>query len=187
MVANCAGQYFCCGGDEYQGNIIFKSINTNLILEGEQFSEQEKQILERCENLLKQSEEERKKIAEKFKDVLVNTGACILSKPTLERAIISFIIYLFEQIILSAKLKKVEFDKNDFAVTNFISIKTESPFISFNQATLDYLKTKYGFDIDQIDTLVNSQKSLINFLSTVIETKNVITKQYELVKGLLTI
>lgn len=52
MAANCAGQYFCCANEEYQGNIIFKSINTNLILEGEQFSEEEKRILERCENLL---------------------------------------------------------------------------------------------------------------------------------------
>ena len=185
MAANCAGQYFCCGQDPYQGNIIFQSINTNLILEDEQFSEQEKQILERCENLLKQSEEERKKIADKFKDVLVNTGACILSKPTLERAIISFIIYFFEQIILSAKQKKVEFDKNDFAITNFISIKTEIPFISFNQQSLDNLKAKYGFDMNMIDTLVNAQKSLIIFLSTITETKNVIVKQYELVKGLL--
>ena len=45
------------------------------------------------------NEEERLKIAEKFQDVLENTGACILRQPTLERAIISFIIYLFEQIV----------------------------------------------------------------------------------------
>ena len=156
-----------------------------MILEGEQFSEQEKQILQNCENFLKQSEAERKKIAEKFKDILVNTWACILSKPTLECAIISFIIYLFEQIILYAKKKKVEFDKNDFALINFISIKTEKPFVSFNQQTLYNLKTKYGFEINKIDSLVNSPKSLINFLSTVVETKNVIVNQYKLVKGLL--
>ena len=185
MAANCAGQYFCCANEEYQGNIIFKSINTNLILEGEQFSEEEKRILERCENLLKQSEEERVKIADKFKDVLVNTGACILTKPTLERAVISFIIYLFEQIISCAKKNRVEFDKNDFAITNFIKISKENPFISFNQETMNNLKAKYGFDINNIESLSNSQKSLINFLATVIDTKNVIVKQYELVKGLI--
>jgi len=185
MAANCAGQYICCANEEYQGNIIFKSINTNLILEGEQFSEEEKIILNRCENLLKQSEEERLKIADKFKELLVNTGACILKKPTLERAVISFIIYLFEQIIFCAKKKSVEFDKNDFAITNFIKISKESPFVSFNQETLNNLKSKYGFDINRIETLNNSQKSIINFLSTVIETKNVIVKQYELIKGLI--
>jgi hypothetical protein len=156
-----------------------------LILEGEQFSEEEKIILNRCENLLKQSEEERLKIADKFRELLVNTGACILKKPTLERAVISFIIYLFEQIIFCAKKKSVEFDKKDFAITNFIKISNESPFVSFNQETLNNLKSKYGFDINRIETLNNSQKSLINFLSTVIETKNVIVKQYELIKGLI--
>ena len=185
MAANCAGQYFCCANEEYQGNIIFKSINTNLILEGEQFSEEEKIILNRCENLLKQSEEERLKIADKFRELLVNTGACILKKPTLERAVISFIIYLFEQIIFCAKKKSVEFDKKDFAITNFIKISNESPFVSFNQETLNNLKSKYGFDINRIETLNNSQKSLISFLSTIIETKNVIVKQYELIKGLI--
>ena len=185
MAANCAGQYICCANEEYQGNIIFKSINTNLILEGEQFSEEEKIILNRCENLLKQSEEERLKIADKFRELLVNTGACILKKPTLERAVISFIIYLFEQIIFCAKKKSVEFDKNDFAITNFIKISKESPFVSFNQETLNNLKSKYGFDINRIETLNNSQKSLISFLSTIIETKNVIVKQYELIKGLI--
>ena len=185
MAANCAGYYLCCRGDEYQGNKIFKSINTNLILEGENFSEEEKKILEKCKNLLKQSEEERVKIAEKFKELLVDTGACILKQPTLERALVSFIIYLFEQIIICAKEKKVAFDKNDFAITNFISISKEKPFIAFNQETLDNLEKKYGFKLDNNSSLSKSKNSIINFLSTVIETKNIIEKQYEMFKGII--
>ncbi len=50
---------------------------------------------------------------------------------------------------------------------------------------MNNLKAKYGFDINNIESLSNSQKSLINFLATVIDTKNVIVKQYELVKGLI--
>lgn len=182
----CVGSYFCCSPDEYQGNIIFKSINTNLILEDDNFTEEEKKILEKCENILKKSEEERLKIAEKFQDVLENTGACILRQPTLERAIISFIIYLFEQIILCAKKNNVVFDKNDFALTNFVSVSKSSPFVKFNQENLDKLKTKYGFDINSIEELSKSQKSLTTFLATVVDTQNVVSKQYELVKGLLT-
>ena len=184
--ATCVGSYFCCSPDEYQGNIIFKSINTNLILEDDNFTEEEKKILEKCQNLLKNSEEERKKIADKFEEVLENTGACILRQPTLERAIISFIIYLFEQIILCAKKNNVVFDKNDFAITNFVSVSKTSPFVQFNQANLDKLKSKYGFDINSIEELSKSKKSLMNFLATVVDTQNVISKQYELVKGLLT-
>ena len=182
---NCAGNY-CCGLDnEFQGNIIFKPINSNLIDDESKFSEEEKQILRKCENLLVQSEEERGKIADKFKDLIDNTGAGVLSQPTLERSLIAYIIYLFEQIISCAKAKKVVFDKNDFSLTKFVSITKEKPFISFNQEALDNLKAKYGFDINMIDSLIKGKKSIINFLSSMVDTKTVIEKQYEMVKGLI--
>ena len=38
-------------------------------------------------------------IADKFKVMLEHTGACVLFKPTLERALTTYIIYLIEQII----------------------------------------------------------------------------------------
>ena len=62
-------------------------------------------------------------------------------------------IYLFEQIILSAISKRVDFDKNDFAITNFISVTKDKPFIAFNQDTLNNLKAKYGFDISNVSIL----------------------------------
>lgn len=185
MAVNCAGSYLCCTAEEYRGNIIFQQINSNLILEGEQYNEDDTRILERCEQLLKESEEERAKIADKFKDLLVDTGACVINKPTLERALLTYIIYLVEQIILCAKEKKVAFDKKDFSLTNFISISKTKPFLTINQETLDNLKAKYGFDFNMIETLGKGKTSLINFLSTIIDTKNVIEKQFEMFKGIL--
>lgn len=185
MALNCAGSYFCCGGEEYRGNVIFQPISSNLVLEGEQYNEEDTKILERCEQLLKESEQERTKIADKFKDLLVDTGSCVINKPTLERALLTYIIYLIEQIILSAKEKKVAFDKKDFSLTNFITISKEKPFLIINQNTLDNLKEKYGFDFNMVETLGKGKASLINFLSTVIDTKNVIEKQYEMFKGIL--
>ena len=146
MAANCIGSYCFCGNEDYQGNKIFQKINTNLILEDEKLSEDSREILERCEKLLKESEEQREKIAEKFRELLIDTGACVICKPTLERAVITFIIYFFEQIMLSAKEKKVVFDKSDFAISNFITISKKSPFLTLNNDFLDNIKAKYGFD-----------------------------------------
>lgn len=185
MTAHCAGSYCLSRDDQYQGNIIFKSIRTKLLYEGENFSLEEKQILERCEALLKKAEEERENIAEKFADLLDNTGVGVLSKPTLERAIITYVIYLFEQIILSAISKRVDFDKNDFAITNFISVTKDKPFIAFNQDTLNNLKAKYGFDISNVSILGKGKRTIINFLSAVMDTKVVIEKQYETLQELI--
>ena len=185
MAVNCVGSYFCCSADEYRGNKIFQKINTNLILEDENLSEEGKKILEQCEQLLKESEEQRQKIADKFKELLVDTGACVISKPTLERAAITYIIYLFSQIMLSAKEKNEKFDKKDFDLSKFISITKTSPFVTLNQVTIDNIKNKYGFDINMTEQIRKGKSSLINFLSTAFSTEAVFRKQFEVIKKLL--
>ena len=185
MAVNCVGSYFCCSADEYRGNKIFQKINTNLILEDENLSEEGKKILEQCEQLLKESEEQRQKIADKFKELLVDTGACVITKPTLERAAITYIIYLFSQIMLSAKEKNEKFDKKDFDLSNFISITKTSPFVTLNQVTIDNIKNKYGFDINMTEQISKGKSSLINFLSTAFSTEAVFRKQFEVIKKLL--
>ena len=185
MTANMAC-YYCCKPDEFRGNIIFKKINTKLSVEGGNLSEEDKRTLDKCQQQLNYFEEERKKIAENFRNLLIDTGACVLMQPNLERAIITYVIYFFEQILLCAKEKSVEFDKNDFSLTNFITIKEESPFIAFNQQALDNIKTKYGFDINMIESLQKGQRSIINFLTTITSTKTLIEKQYDSLKSLLT-
>ena len=185
MAANCIGSYCFCGNEDYQGNKIFQKINTNLILEDEKLSEDSREILERCEKLLKESEEQREKIAEKFRELLIDTGACVICKPTLERAVITFIIYFFEQIMLSAKEKKVVFDKNDFAISNFITISKKSPFLTLNNDFLDNIKAKYGFDSNMIENISKGKSSLLNFLTTVFSTEAVFRNQLNIVTKLL--
>ena len=185
MAANCIGSYCFCGNEDYQGNKIFQKINTNLILEDEKLSEDSREILERCEKLLKESEEQREKIAEKFRKLLIDTGACVICKPTLERAVITFIIYFFEQIMLSAKEKKVVFDKSDFAISNFITISKKSPFLTLNNDFLDNIKAKYGFDSNMIENISKGKSSLLNFLTTVFSTETVFRNQLNIVTKLL--
>ena len=185
MAANCIGSYCFCGNEDYQGNKIFQKINTNLILEGEKLSEDSREILERCEKLLKESEEQREKIAEKFRELLIDTGACVICKPTLERAVITYIIYFFEQIMLSAKEKKVVFDKSDFAISNFITISKKSPFLTLNNDFLDNIKAKYGFDSNMIENISKGKSSLLNFLTTVFSTEAVFRNQLNIVTKLL--
>ncbi len=185
MAANCIGSYCFCGNEDYQGNKIFQKINTNLILEDEKLSEDSREILERCEKLLKESEEQREKIAEKFRELLIDTGACVICKPTLERAVITFIIYFFEQIMLSAKEKKVVFDKSDFAISNFITISKKSPFLTLNNDFLDNIKAKYGFDSNMIENISKGKSSLLNFLTTVFSTEAVFRNQLNIVSKLL--
>lgn len=185
MAANCIGSYCFCGNEDYQGNKIFQKINTNLILEDEKLSEDSREILERCEKLLKESEEQREKIAEKFRELLIDTGACVICKPTLERAVITFIIYFFEQIMLSAKEKKVVFDKSDFAISNFITISKKSPFLTLNNDFLDNIKAKYGFDSNMIENISKGKSSLLNFLTTVFSTEAVFRNQLNIVTKLL--
>lgn len=185
MAANCIGSYCFCGNEDYQGNKIFQKINTNLILEDEKLSEDSREILERCEKLLKESEEQREKIAEKFRELLIDTGACVICKPTLERAVITFIIYFFEQIMLSAKEKKVVFDKSDFAISNFITISKKSPFLTLNNDFLDNIKAKYGFDSNMIENISKGKSSLLNFLTTVFSTETVFRNQLNIVTKLL--
>ena len=184
MATNCICSY-CLEEDVnlYQGNIIFKPIITNLISENDNLSEEEKIQLEKCENLLKLAEEKRVIIAEKFKDMLDKTGAGVLFKPTLERAIISFIIYFFERLILSSNEKIETFNIKDFNFTNLIKIEFENnennDLFKFNQEFIDNLKTKYNFDMDKIGELVEIKNTIINFLSTIRETKDVIKEQYD--------
>ena len=68
--------------------------------------------------------------------------------------------------MLSAKEKKVVFDKSDFAISNFITISKKSPFLTLNNDFLDNIKAKYGFDSNMIENISKGKSSLLNFLTT---------------------
>ena len=184
MTTNCVCSY-CLGEDinPYQGNIIFKPIITNLISENDNPSEEERVLLVECENSLKKAEEIRVNIADKFRDMLDKTGAGVLFNPTFERAIISFIIYFFEQICIYSKDKIKNFDIEKLNLTNFIKIdisgNVNNHFIEFNPEFINNLKTNFGFDMDKINELAEAKNTIINFLFTITKTGTVLSNQYE--------
>ena len=185
MAVNCACSYCFCSSAEYKGNQIFEEINTKLMYENVDLSEETKKNLERCEQLLKEFEEQRQKIADKFKELLVDTGACVICKPTLERAAITYIIYLIEQIMISAKDKKNIFTQNEFSLSNFITIQTKSPYFTLNQVAFDDIKSKCEFDKNTIEQINKGQTSLISFISTAFDIENNIAKPAEMIRELL--
>ena len=181
MATNCVCSYcFEEEIDQFQGNIIFKPIITNLISENDNPSEEERAFLVECENALKKAEERRANIADKFRDMLDKTGAGVLFNPTFERAIISFIIYLFEQIIISANFA---FEEKDFSISNLISISRENKyFIEFNSGFIDYLKNQFHLGLDNINKIIEIQNSITNFVSTLYGIENIIKEQSEIIK-----
>ena len=182
--ANCVKSYFIDRDFYIQGNKIFKPINTQLDINKEELTSEEKTSLENCMALLKESEKTREDIAKKFEDFLYNTGACVLTQPKMERGLITYVVNILTHIIICANQKNVEFDKNDFSLSNFIQFSKTSPFIELNQSTLDTLKQKYGFDFQSIETLTKGKESIINFISSIPNAKSLFNAQIDTLKNL---
>ena len=100
----------------------------------------------------------------------------------MERGLITYRVNILTQILICAKEKKVEFNKEDFALSNFISFSKTSPFFEINSAMTDNLKNKYGFDFNSIDTLIKGKDSIIDFISTVPKTKSLLRSQADVLK-----
>ena len=181
---NCVKSYFIDRDLYIQGNKIFKPINTQLDINKEELTSEEKTSLENCMSLLKESEKTREDIAKKFEDFLYNTGACVLTQPKMERGLITYVVNILTHIIICANQKNVEFDKNDFSLSNFIQFSKTSPFIELNQSTLDTLKQKYGFDFQSIETLTKGKESIINFISSIPNAKSLFNAQIDTLKNL---
>ena len=181
---NCVKSYFIDRDLYIQGNKIFKPINTQLDINKEELTSEEKTSLENCMSLLKESEKTREDIAKKFEDFLYNTGACVLTQPKMGRGLITYVVNILTQIIICANQKNVEFDKNDFSLSNFIQFSKTSPFIELNQSTLDTLKEKYGFDFQRIETLTKGKESIINFISSIPNAKSLFNAQIDTLKNL---
>ena len=181
---SCIKSYIIDRDIYIQGNIIFKPINTQLDIDKEELTSEEKTSLENCMALLKESEKTREDIAKKFEDFLYNTGACVLTQPKMERGLITYVVNILTQIIICANQKNVEFDKNDFSLSNFIQFSKTSPFIELNQSTLDTLKQKYGFHFQSIETLTKGKESIINFISSIPNAKSLFNAQIDTLKNL---
>ena len=181
----CVRNYLFDEDINIQGNKIFKKINTKLNLEHMKLTEEEKKSLDECSQLLQEAENERIKISKKFESFLYNTGACVLTRPTMERGLISYIINILTQIYISAHKKKVKFSMQDFSLSNFITISTEVPFITINSSILKKLEEKYDFDFQKNKTLKNGLDSIIDFLSTIPNIRGVLQNQVLVLKNLI--
>ena len=82
---------------------------------------------------------------------------------------------------MSAMTKKLNYDKNDFATPNFITISKKKPYITFDEDVLYNLKIKYGIDLNFVNTVEKIRRIIIDFLSTVEDKKKVLEKQYEII------
>ena len=167
-----------------QGNKIFKKINTKLDIENNNLTPQEKNSLKECMKLLEEAEKVRSEIAKKFEIFLYNTGACVLTRPTLERGLITFFVNILIQIIICANERKVKFNINDISIEKFFFITDCLPYIEINKNILNILKKKYGFDFYQNEILMNGINSIIDFLSTIPSIKSVLENQVIVLKNL---
>ena len=181
---NCIKSYIFDREIYIQGNKIFKPINTEINTDNQELTSEEISSLENCKKFLEDAENTRIDIANKFESFLYNTGACVLTQPSMERGLITYVVNILTQILICSKEKSVEFDKNDFTLSKFISFTKTSPFLEINQSTLDNLKNKYGFDFYKIDTLVKGKDSIIEFLSSVPKSKSVLQDQISALKNL---
>ena len=181
---DCVRSYIFDNDIYIQGNKIFKKINTKLNTENLKLTENEKKSLEECMKLLEEAEKVRIEIAKKFEIFLFNTGACVLTQPTMERGLITFIINILTQINISANEKNVKFTLKDITLDKFICITNSLPFVEINKNMLKFLKKKYDFDFYKNDSLKNGLNSIIDFLSTIPSIKSVLENQVIVLKNL---
>ena len=183
-VPDCVKGYIIDQDLYIQGNKIFKRINTKLDTEKINLTPEEKSTLEDCMKLLEEAEKVRNEIAGKFELFLYNTGACVLTQPTLERGLTTYIINLLIQIIISANEKNIQFKFSDIILDRFILITNTLPFIEINKNMLKILKKKYGFDFYNNKDLKDGLNSIIDFLSTIPSIRSVLENQVIVLKHL---
>ena len=181
---DCVKSYIFDNDIYIQGNKIFKKINTKLDIENKNLTEKEKKSLQDCMKLLEEAEKIRIEIAKKFETFLFYTGACVLTQPTMERGLITYIINILTQIIISAKEKKIKFNLGDISLDKFIYITNTLPFVEINKNMLIFLKKKYGFDFYKNEVLKRGLNSIIDFLSTIPSIKSVLENQVIIIKNL---
>jgi len=183
-VPDCVKTYVLDQDMHIQGNKIFRRINTKLDTENENLSKAEKQSLEECMKLLEDAEKVRIEIAKKFELFLYHTGACVLTQPTMERGLLTYILNILVQILNCAYEKNIKFDIDDISLDKFIFISDTVPFVKLNNNVLKILKAKYGFDFYKNESLQKGLNSIIDFLSTIPSIKSVLENQVIVLKNL---
>lgn len=169
----------------YQGNRIFKKINIKINTENKNLTPKEKSTIADCIKLLEEIEKERLEMANKFKTFLYETGACVLTNPTFERGLVTYIVYFITQLLICAKEKNIEYNINDFSFSNFITITLNKPYINLNQEALTNFIKKYNFDINMTNILTKGKDIILDFLSILPKAQKLFENQIQIIKKLI--
>ena len=169
----------------YQGNRIFKKINIKINTENKNLTPKEKSTIADCIKLLGEIEKERLEMANKFKTFLYETGACVLTNPTFERGLVTYIVYFITQLLICAKEKNIEYNINDFSLSNFITITLNKPYINLNQEALTNFIKKYNFDTNMTNILTKGKDIILDFLSILPQAQKLFENQIQIIKKLI--
>jgi len=169
----------------YQGNRIFKKINIKINTENKNLTPKEKSTIADCIKLLGEIEKERLEMANKFKTFLYETGACVLTNPTFERGLVTYIVYFITQLLICAKEKNIEYNINDFSLSNFITITLNKPYINLNQEALTNFIKKYNFDTNMTNILTKGKDIILDFLSILPKAQKLFENQIQIIKKLI--
>ena len=169
----------------YQGNRIFKKINIKINTENKYLTPKEKSTIADCIKLLGEIEKERLEMANKFKTFLYETGACVLTNPTFERGLVTYIVYFITQLLICAKEKNIEYNINDFSLSNFITITLNKPYINLNQEALTNFLKKYNFDTNMTNILTKGKDIILDFLSILPQAQKLFENQIQIIKKLI--
>lgn len=150
----------CCGtSKKMMGNIIFKPIEANIEKCGDKDFDN---MFEKISVIITKTEEVRNKIAEKFKVMVIETGACVLRRPCIERSLSSFILQIFIQVTkdLDGNVEKLK----QFNYKALFEFKMSSPFFSFNTKSLSELKASLGINLDDNKDISKGKKAIFEFI-----------------------
>jgi hypothetical protein len=151
-----------CNEKKYVGNVIFRKIEYKFEKTGN--DELDKMFSEAGE-VLKNSEEIRMKIADKFRNILIATGTCVLKRPTFERSVSSFVIQILIEIY-----KDIGNDKNklkQFEFSSLFQFSTTAPYMSYNQNKAKELRESLKIDIEDNRNLMNAKQSIYEFIESI--------------------
>ena len=168
-----------------RGNKIFEKINTDLKIENINLSEKEKQSLDECSKLLQEAENERIIISKKFELFLYYSGACVLTRPSMERGLISYLINILTQIYIKANDKSIEFTMKELYLSNFIELSKEKPYIKINGSISQTLKEKYDFELEKNKILKSGLDALKDLLSSSSNMKTILQNQLIVLRNII--
>ena len=105
-------------------------------------------------------------------------------QPTIERGLITYLVFFLTRILRCGNKKKDQFDINDFSLSKFISLSINFPFIDINKVYSNNLKNKYIFYFDLFDSLIKAKENIYEFLSAITKTEIIIKNQIDIIKNL---